>query len=90
MVAPSLYFCHMQIRIVAFGIARDILAANALDRQVNDSTTIGILRSDLSTDYEDFIKLRSLRFAVNEDYVDDSYMLKEGDEVVLIPPVSGG
>jgi molybdopterin converting factor small subunit len=28
--------------------------------------------------------------AVNEEYVDTNYILKDGDVVALIPPVSGG
>ena len=80
----------MQIRIVAFGIARDILATSALSLDIDDSASVESLRHDLIAKYEDFGKLRSLRFAVNEEYVDDTYALSDGDEVVLIPPVSGG
>ena len=32
----------------------------------------------------------SLRFAVNEEYVPVTVHLKDGDEVSVIPPVSGG
>lgn len=32
----------------------------------------------------------SLAVAVNRDYVDSDYILSDGDEVALIPPVSGG
>jgi molybdopterin converting factor small subunit len=31
-----------------------------------------------------------LAFAVGEEYQTDSYALTENDEVVIIPPVSGG
>ena len=32
----------------------------------------------------------SLAFAVNQTYVPASTVLKEGDEVALVPPVAGG
>jgi molybdopterin converting factor subunit 1 len=32
----------------------------------------------------------SIRFAVNQEYVERSHVLRDGDEVALIPPVSGG
>lgn len=32
----------------------------------------------------------SLRFAVNEEYITETVKLKDGDEVSVIPPVSGG
>ncbi len=31
-----------------------------------------------------------VRFAVNEEYVDESFLLKGDETVALIPPVSGG
>ncbi|WP_461832101.1 molybdopterin converting factor subunit 1 [Aquifex sp.] len=34
--------------------------------------------------------LESVKFAVNEEYVDDDFKIKKGDRVALIPPVSGG
>ena len=80
----------MRIHILAFGIAKDILQTNKLEHDLNGSLTIRALKDDLVQHYADFEKLRSLRFAVNEEYVDDTYILNEGDEVVLIPPVSGG
>lgn len=33
---------------------------------------------------------KTLRYAVNLDYVGEGWELKEGDEVALIPPVAGG
>ncbi len=32
----------------------------------------------------------SLRLAVNMEYVDNGHPLRDGDEVAVIPPVSGG
>ena len=32
----------------------------------------------------------SLMYAVNAEYVSDTHPLKDGDELALIPPVSGG
>lgn len=34
--------------------------------------------------------IRVSRFAVNGSYVGDDYLLKGGEEIALIPPVSGG
>jgi len=48
------------------------------------------LKDQLSTAYPDFKKLRSLALAVNEEYVADELELNHGDQIVIIPPVSGG
>jgi molybdopterin converting factor small subunit len=31
-----------------------------------------------------------MRFAVNNEYVTERHLLRDADEVALIPPVSGG
>jgi molybdopterin converting factor subunit 1 len=81
----------MHITIRAFGIARDILNSRKMAYELDsDRHTIADLKTILQGQYSDFEKLAKLSFAVNEEYVDDSYLLQEDDEVVLIPPVSGG
>ena len=79
----------MKIEIISFGIAKDILKSKRLTISVSERT-IGALRQQLITEFPEFEKLKSLKFAVNTDYVNDEFQLKENDEVVLIPPVSGG
>ncbi|MFY0592061.1 MoaD/ThiS family protein [Roseivirga sp.] len=80
----------MNIEVTAFGIAKDILKGKQVSILLIDNHTVGGMRALLTEKYPDFEKLSSLKFAVNADYVNDDYELKVGDEVVLIPPVSGG
>ena len=40
--------------------------------------------------YPDFTKLRSFSIAVNEEYQNDDFVLNSNDEIVILPPVSGG
>jgi molybdopterin converting factor small subunit len=84
-------FTLMRITLHAFGIARDILEGRSVQFDTQSETpTIGDLKHELCAFYPGFSTLAKLSFAVNEAYVDDAYALGEGDEVVLIPPVSGG
>ncbi len=81
----------MKLKIIAFGIARDILKNSELKLEFTDSQIlISDLKNRLVAAFPDFDKLASLRMAVNEEYVEDSYELQNNDEIVLIPPVSGG
>lgn len=80
----------MLIHILAFGIAKDILNQQKLVVELDANRTVGDLRKNLLETHAGFSKLGSLRFAVNEEYVEDAFALTEGDEVILIPPVSGG
>jgi molybdopterin converting factor small subunit len=80
----------MKINLIAFGIAKDILQSKQLEFELRPGDTISSLKENLYQRYPDFSKLKSLAFAVGEDYQEDSYSLHENDEVVIIPPVSGG
>ena len=80
----------MTIKLLAFGIAKEILHTHMCVYELKQGETIADLKASLLSDYPDFSRLLRLSFAVNESYVNDSHPLTEGDEVVLIPPVSGG
>ena len=80
----------LSIHIIAFGIAKDILGQQKLVLGMGIRPTVGDVRLRLLSQYAEFNKFSSLRFAVNEEYVDDKFQLHEGDEVIIIPPVSGG
>jgi molybdopterin converting factor subunit 1 len=79
----------MKITILAFGIAKDIIGQTETRVDTSESS-VKALREQLLAAYPGFEKLASLRLAVNEEYRDDDYLLNEGDEVAIIPPVSGG
>jgi molybdopterin converting factor small subunit len=80
----------MKINLVAFGIAKDILKTRTLKLEIGPNETIAILKLRLTELYPELTTLKSLSFAVGDNYQDDSYTLQDQDEVVIIPPVSGG
>ncbi len=80
----------MIVKLVAFGIAKDILKGGTIQMDLPESVKIGELKSRLTDLYPEFSKLRSLSFAVNDEYKSDDFNLNSGDEVIIIPPVSGG
>jgi molybdopterin converting factor subunit 1 len=80
----------MKLQIMAFGIARDILKGSRTEVETPPSTTVGELKQILLSLYPELEDLRSLAIAVNEEYREDKWILGEKDEIVLIPPVSGG
>lgn len=80
----------MKIDILAFGIAKDIIRGQTLQVDMPDGANVGSLKALLTKRFPDFEKLRSLAIAVNTEYRPDDFTLSEKDEVVIIPPVSGG
>ena len=80
----------MNIEIIAFGIAKDILQSKSVSLELGHASTVATAREALVARFPQFETLASLQLAVNAEYVRDDYVLQENDEVVLIPPVSGG
>ncbi|MGW8123570.1 MoaD/ThiS family protein [Roseivirga echinicomitans] len=80
----------MKIDVIAFGIAKDILNGSLVTLEMANQSTVADVRKTLIDLYPAFQGLASLQLAVNADYVNDDYLINENDEVVLIPPVSGG
>lgn len=81
----------MKIKILFFGLLHDYTGFDQEEAEVRPGSTVG----DLWTRYEArFPQLRgvsdSLSIAVNEEIADRSRLLSDGDEVALMPPVSGG
>ena len=80
----------MNLKILAFGIARDILGGSPHVLELAEGLTVFDLKKMLLEKYPRFADLASLQVAVNEEFAPENLPLKSGDEVALIPPVSGG
>ena len=78
--------------VLLFGIAKDIVGRSELDLSSLEDRpkTVGELLGYINDSYPEFNKLTSLAVAVNGEYASNPAELGEGDEVALIPPVSGG
>ena len=92
----------MEIKVLFFGVLRDRFGAPDAVVELADGATVGellaILRRPTSKDWmsnefpsgQDDQLWRSLAVAVNRENGSTSIVLREGDEVALLPPVSGG
>jgi molybdopterin converting factor subunit 1 len=80
----------MKIKILAFGITRDILGGSMVEMQMPAEASVADLRAALYTEYPALQKLNNLAIALNTEYASEEQKITAMDEVVLIPPVSGG
>lgn len=78
----------MKVRVKSYGIAREI-AGSDFEIEINGKT-VGDLRMAILTSYPALAGLSSLMIAVNAAYAEEDKSIGPADEVVLIPPVSGG
>ncbi len=77
------------VRLQYFAILRDQRGASEETLSV-DSQTVGELYRFLARRYGFTLEKTALRVSVNRQFVDWSTPLRDEDEVVFIPPVSGG
>ncbi len=81
----------LKVKLLFFATCRDITGVKEMDYEVDDQATLSELKKQLYVEQPELKLLeKTLSFAVNTEYVDDSVRLHCDDEVAFIPPVSGG
>ena len=80
----------MKITVLLFGILKDILGTSSFELNIDAKITIGNLKESLLKEHNKLNDFSNFSVAVNEEYVETNYILKDNDVVALIPPVSGG
>lgn len=88
----NVYICRkkVELKVLYFGVSRDQTNKGEEDLVVMENLTAGELKKKLMEMYPKLEDVQSFALAVNESYADDEMMLKDGDTVAIIPPVSGG
>lgn len=80
----------MEIKVLAFGIAKDIFGAQQLTVTLGNNATVADMKGQLERQYPRLAQLSSYMVAVDNEYADNTVALCEGHEIAIIPPVSGG
>jgi len=80
----------MEIQLLFFGITTDLVGKKSMSLNVIDNTSITELKRILMTRFSALKNIHDFAIAVNEDYAEDELIIKNGDVVAIIPPVSGG
>ncbi len=81
----------MRIRVLFFGVLKDLAGKSADELELPEGSS----GRDLLTHYERLLPqlratLATVALAVNQEYASPGTKLKAGDEIALLPPVSGG
>ncbi|MCY3788511.1 MAG: molybdopterin converting factor subunit 1 [Gemmatimonadetes bacterium] len=81
----------MKIKVLFFASCRDAVGHKSCDWEIAEGYRVADLQRELVAAYPQLAAVQQvLSVAVNAEYVGDHTVLKAGDEVALIPPVSGG
>ncbi|MBS82904.1 MAG: molybdopterin converting factor subunit 1 [Gammaproteobacteria bacterium] len=77
----------MNINVKYFASIRDLIGKDSEVLNLDDGASVKDLWNIVVVDKHSPTKLL---IAVNHEYVDGKYKLKDGDEVAFFPPVTGG
>ncbi len=79
----------MNVTVKFFASVREVIGARSQTVEVPEGTTVGALWQRY-VDQHPRLATLGLAYAVNHEYSGTERLLKDGDEVAVIPPVSGG
>jgi molybdopterin synthase catalytic subunit len=80
----------MRVRVLPFGVLKDWLGASATTMELPEGASVGDLLDLVGEQQKAAPALRGIAVSVNAEYATANQRLCEGDEVGLLPPVSGG
>jgi molybdopterin converting factor subunit 1 len=83
------YAQGMQVRVLYFGVLREALHAQSEPLEIAEKTTVAHVLNVYKERMPAF-GWDAIAVAVNQEYAKTSDVLHDGDEVALLPPVSGG
>jgi len=76
------------MKVMAFGIVKEIFGASSVE--VDAAINVALLKAGLEDRYPRLKQLSSFMIAINGEYVAPDAVISQGDEIAIIPPVSGG
>jgi molybdopterin converting factor subunit 1 len=80
---------HVCVRL--FGSLREAVGEKELRITLREGATVGDLSGLMAEEHPPVGEMHSrLRIAVNQDLVGPEHVLRDGDEIAYLPPVSGG
>lgn len=81
----------MTITVKLFAAYQEAYGVSELRLEVPAGTTVAAIRDRLLAEHPELTGWRDVtRFGINLEEVQPDAVVHDGDEVVLIPPVSGG
>jgi molybdopterin synthase catalytic subunit len=79
----------IQVQVLPFGVLKDLLGPAPASVELPDGATVAALLDHLRA-RPSAPSLQGIAVSVNATYAQPSHILQNGDEVGLLPPVSGG
>jgi sulfur-carrier protein len=75
-------------KVLFFAHLRDAVGEDFLSLKA-EGKTVAELKTELAAKY-DLPRMDTIMTAINEEFASNEEVIREGDEIAFIPPVSGG
>ncbi|MFQ5631043.1 MAG: molybdopterin converting factor subunit 1 [bacterium] len=81
----------MVINVQFFAILKEATGVDSCDLEIEDQHTVADAMKKICKHFPQLDKYESVvSFAVNAEYAKPDVVLADGDELALLPPISGG
>ncbi len=81
----------MRVRVKCFAWAKEVTGEDEIDLEVPEAATVADLRASLAQRFPVFSgRMESIAVSVNQEFAGEGAPVEAGDELALIPPISGG
>ena len=82
---------QMKINVLFFASCREAIGMKELALDLDSGVTIAGIRKKIISQFPQLAGVsKALHFARNSEYVAEDTPLHDGDEIAILPPVSGG
>lgn len=80
----------MKVKVLYFAKLREMVGKSQEEIEISSPLTLSELYQKIQSNHGRLLDPSILAYAVNEEYVDASSVLRGGESVSFIPPVAGG
>lgn len=80
----------MTITVKLFALGRELAGASEAELELAEGATVAVALGELTARFPELARLPAYLIAVNMVYAQVEAELADGDELAIIPPVSGG
>ncbi len=81
---------RVKVEVLLFASYREKAGAGRLTLELDQGATVGDLAGAMRAKFPELPEAERIVVAVNNEYQEHDFVLSDGDEAALIPPVSGG